>query len=485
MSKPGGRQLFDYLPHIAILAALEIVLVVGLIAFILIKKRDPTVAAAWIMVVLLLPLVGAFLFWVFGYNYMHRRVTRKRRHKDAYDRTNPPARKEADRGEAGEPVPLHPLMRVATAVGAFPPSPGNLVRVDHDTNAIFGAMLADVKGATNHVHLMFYIIRDDGMGRRLVEALIDRLRSGVEVRLLYDGVGSFSFVNPLFDRLKQAGGKVEGFLPVNPLRSWVQVNLRNHRKIMVIDGRIGYTGGMNIGDEYLGLDPAFGPWRDTMARVEGPAVAGLQRTFAEDWHFATGEVRELAPYFPDIGVVGPHVVQVVDSGPDQDINPSREVYFAAIASATSRLWIASPYFVPDGGLLDALRHACLRGVDVRLLCLLKPDHAISYYAGRYFWSDFLRLGGRVWQYTPGMMHSKYLVADDVAVVGSANFDNRSLHLNFEAGVILYDATVVEELAEQFRRDLEASLPLDPWAFGQRRLTARLVENACRLFAPVL
>jgi cardiolipin synthase len=215
-------------------------------------------------------------------------------------------------------------------------------------------------------------------------------------------------------------------------------------------------------------------------------VAALQQLFSEDWHFAAREVVVEGPYFPEVGVRGDHAVQIIEAGPDQERNSIREIYFAAILAARKRLWIASPYFVPDSGLLDALRLARLRGVEVRLLCLLRPDHRLSFYASRYYWADMLDWGAQVFQYSRGMMHSKVLIVDDDwAMVGSANLDNRSLHLNFEAGCLLYSADLVAELARQFQRDLETSIPLDNWTFANRPFFVRLLENACRLFSPVL
>jgi cardiolipin synthase len=469
-----------------VIAAAHIALMAFVIPVVLVKKRDSSAAVAWCLVVILTPIAGSLLFWVFGFNYVQRRVTRKRTHGRAFRVAHPPKRREATRG-AGQADPGdHPLEAIARAVDAFPVSPGNEVMLYHDTGDAFAAILDAVRAAQHHVHLEFFIFRGDAVGRRLVNLLAEKARAGVEVRLLVDAVGSLFLSWRLFRQFRDAGGLVDTFLPVNPMRSWIQVNLRNHRKIVVIDGRVAFTGGMNIGDEYLGRSRQFGHWRDTMLKVEGPAVAALQQVFVEDWHFASSQSLDEEPYFPEVAARGEHAVQVVDSGPDQDVNALREVHFAAILAAKKRLWIASPYFVPDTGLLDALRLARLRGVDVRLLCLLRPDHLLAFYAGRYYLGDMLAFGAQVYQYNKGMMHAKVLIVDDDwAMVGSANLDNRSLRLNFEASCVLYSRALVEELARQYERDLADSLPLDPWAFANRPFLARLMENACRLFSPVL
>ena len=291
----------------------------------------------------------------------------------------------------------------------------------------------------------------------------------------------------VLEPLRAAGGQASAFLPLAPLRRHIQVNLRNHRKILVVDGRVAFTGGLNIGDEYLGKDKYFGPWHDAHLRLEGPAVAALQRVFLEDWDFAFGQHLLDDRYFPATNTgAGDTAVQIVHSGPDQTLNAIREVYFAAILRARERLWIASPYFVPDAGVYDALCLACYMGVDVRLLCQFHPDKWVPYFAARYYFSDVLDAGMKVYQYVPGMMHAKVILVDGRwASVGSANLDNRSMHLNFEANCLIYSPDKVAELEQAFLRDLAVSIRLDRDVFKGRPLAGRLVENACRLMSPVL
>ncbi len=469
-------------------------LIVVVIPVVLIKKRNAVTAVAWCLVVLLMPMLGALLFWVFGYNYLQRRMTRKTRQRRSLSAEHPPARREAQRGAGGPepphggdaPVPTLPLADVALAVHAFPVSQDNSVHVYRETPEAFEAMLEAIRGARHHVHLEYFIVRSDQTGRQLFDLLAEKARAGVQVRLLYDSAGSLWLSSRMLQPLIDAGGQVRDFMPINPLRSWLRLNLRNHRKITVVDGAVGFTGGMNIADEYLGKSRRFGYWRDTMLRLHGPAVAGLARIFMEDWHFAASELLKEQQYFPLAGGCGDDVVQVIDSGPEEETNSIREMYFAAILSARKRLWIASPYCVPDSGILDALRLARMRNVDVRFLGLLRPDHYIIYYAGRYYWSDLLRMGVRVYQYSRGMMHSKMMLVDDCwAMVGSANLDNRSLHLNCEAGCILYSRRLIDELEADYLRDLEDSIPLDAETYARRSLLVQLTENACRLFSPIL
>ena len=481
-------MLSDYWPHFTVFAVLEVGITVSVIAWVLMTKRDSTAAVAWCLVVLFVPLIGASLFWVFGHNRVNRPLKKRRQHRFRFRIGHPPRTGEAAHGRH-TPVAdrtLADLGKLALKVNAFPVSHGNAVTLYHNTQAAFDAIVEALGQARHHIHLEYFIFRGDATGQRVLEVLTAKAREGVQVRLLYDAMGGFRLRRRYLRPLRVAGGKVETFLPVTLFPFRFRVNLRNHRKIAVVDGRVGFTGGMNIGDEYLGKDPYFGYWRDTSLRLEGPAVAALQRIFIEDWDFACGEPLNGAAYFPEPGEAGREVVQVIESGPDQDVNAIREVYFAAILSARERVWIASPYFVPDVALLDALRLARYRGVDVRLLTLLKPDHFLSFHASRYYYADMLGVGVRIYQYAKGMMHSKLMLVDGRwAMVGSANLDNRSLRLNFEAGCVLHSADLVADLEKAYRRDLRDSVRLDERTFGQRSFWSRLAENACRLMSPTL
>jgi cardiolipin synthase len=480
--------LFEYIPHIGVVAALEIVVVLTVIPWVLMTKKDATAAVAWCLVVLLMPFLGALLFWVFGYNHVYRPLRRRRRQREKFRASHPPrtmaAMRAADQGDAERT--WNDLGRLARKVNAFPLSHGNAVTLYPDTRGAFDSLLDTIRQAQRHVHLEFYIFRSDSTGQRLIDLLTQKAKEGVEVRLLFDAMGCVRTRRSMFAGLWAAGGKAFAFLPLNPLRSRIQVNLRNHRKITVVDGRVGFTGGMNIGDEYLGMDRYFGYWRDQFLRLEGPAVAGLQRVFAEDWNFACKEALDGEVYFPDIPPAGETTVQIVESGPDQETNSIRELFLAAILGAKDRVWIASPYFVPDGSIVDALRLARYRGVEVRLLSLSKPDHFLSFYAGRYYWTELLAMGGKVYPYRKGMMHAKILMVDDQwALVGSPNMDNRSLHLNFEVACMLYSPALVAELARQFEIDLQDATQLEGPVFAKRPYLSRLTENACRLFSPLL
>ena len=461
------------------LLLVEVLLLVGTLVAVMHVKREPMSAIAWSLMVLLLPFVGAFLFFVFGYQTVHRRLMRRRKRSKAYKAFSARA---SGRSE-GVPERWDVLAKLGHHGTGEPVTGGTAVELYHEGAPAFEAMLTAIERAERNVHLQFFIFRSDNLGKRFIDALCACAGRGVEVRLLVDSVGSYKLRSGALRRLRRSGGKVASFLPiVNPLR----VNLRNHRKIVVVDGHTGFAGGLNIGDEYLGLSPKFGYWRDTHFRIEGPAVEGLQDAFLQDWHFTTGEAVKGGVYFPGHKAVGSALAQVVTSGPDADYKAIRETYVAAILRARHRVWIASPYFVPDAGLRDALLLAARSGVDVRFLGLLRPDKWLPFLAARYYWADMLAAGVKVYQYARGMMHSKYVLVDgEWASVGSANTDNRSLLLNFELNCQFFDTAVVSDLEAAFLKDLEWSVRIDPEVYATRPLLGRLAENACRLFSPVL
>jgi cardiolipin synthase len=476
-------MLSDYWQQLAAaISVLDIVVIVVFIPWVLLSKKDATATVAWCLLVLFVPLMGALLYWAFGYNYLLHRVRHRRVIKSGFRKKHPHPDGPLQKDERGE----HDLGELAERVNAYPLRHGNALTVYHETEHAYNALLDAITAARRYVHLEYFIIRSDATGDRLLNLLADKAREGVEVRLLYDAMGCFHLKSRSLRPLLDAGGQAVGFLPLNPLHSLIRVNLRNHRKITVVDGRIGFTGGMNIGDEYLGKKPVFGYWRDSFVRLEGPAVVDLQRVFSEDWEFARREGLSEEKYAPPQPDAGDATVQIADSGPDQEVNTIREIYFLAIVSARRRLWIASPYLVPDNGLFDALRAARYRGIDVRILTLLRPDHYISYYAGWYYAAELLQYGVKIYLYRKGMMHSKLMMVDGRwGMVGSANLDNRSLHLNFEVGCIVHDAEQVEQLETVYQRDLEDAIPLDREQLESRSVASRTLENACRLFTPIL
>jgi cardiolipin synthase len=470
----------------AAFAIVDLVIVLPFIAWILSLKKESTSAIAWCLLVILLPLFGALLFVLFGYQNVHRPLKRKRQHRLRF-RTKPATLPIEAATPSQAPVAGYEgLGHLAARLGATWPIGGNRVEFFSEGRTAFDSVFAAIEAAKHHIHVQFFIFRADKLGTKLLSALTAKARAGVEVRLLVDGIGARKLKHRQLQSLLDAGGKAADFLPVSIWRRRLQVNLRNHRKIVVIDGSVGFTGGLNVGDEYLGESARFGPWRDTFLRLEGPAVEGLQSVFIEDWDFTCGEPLQGPPYFPTFESVGDINAQVMSSGPDLEFRSIREMYFAAITKARTRLWITTPYYVPDQGIRDALCLASMSGVDVRLLLPKTPDHLMPYFAGRYYVPDLLTCGVKVYRYTRGFIHSKVVLVDGQwASVGTANLDNRSLLLNFEVNCAFHTPRIVAELERQFLHDLEDSFRVEQRVFAKRTWPGKLAENVCRLFAPVL
>lgn len=470
-------------------AAIDLVVILLVVPWVLSIKKEAISAIAWCLLVIFIPIFGAIAFVFLGWQSVHRPLKRKRLHRRAYRGRNPASRPlSAHESEASEDedVTWEGMGRLARRLDGDPVTGGNRVVLYHDGDSAFADMFAAIHAAQHHIHLEFFIFQYDDLGRKLLDVLIEKLKAGVEVRLLYDAMGSRHIGWWRLRQFRQAGGKHAAFLPLSLWRRRIQVNLRNHRKILVTDGKVGFTGGLNVGDEYLGKNEKLGYWRDTMIRVEGPAVESMQRTFVEDWNFASGEQLEGERYFCSELSRGESDVQVIQSGPDQEVKAIREIYFAAILKARRRLWITTPYYVPDSGLRDALCLAGRTGIDARLLLPMKADHTAVHYASLYYIRDLLDAGVKVYQYTNGFIHSKVWLADGQwASVGSANLDNRSLLLNFELNCMIYSPKIVAELEEQFERDLALSIRIEPSVFQKRPISTKLAENFFRLFSPVL
>jgi cardiolipin synthase len=470
------------------LTVLQILVVVVLASWIALEKRSPMATLAWIALVVALPLGGAILYYVIG----HRRVKRTR-FKRLRARLGLGAAREKLREASGRSGrgPLDPraiqLMKLATEVCQIPPSNARSARLFLGGDEAYAALEEAVRAAQHHVHLEYYIFEPDRAGTRLRDVLVERARAGVEVRLLCDGVGSHNLGRRFLAPLREAGARFAWFAPVTLARLRPRlVNHRTHRKIVVVDGVIGFTGGINVADTESVAASGARAWRDTHMSFEGAAVRWLQLVFLEDWSYATGSAPTDDAYFPECADDGPIPLQILASGPDEPWSTIHKLYFAAIAGARERVLVATPYFVPDEAMLTALTTAALRGVDVKILVPRRSDSRTVTAAGRSFFGDVLAAGVRVFEYTPGMMHSKTLVVDDTfASVGTANMDSRSFRLNYEVTAVRYDAAGAKELAESFARDLTRAREVERGALANERLSLRLFQAGARLLAPLL
>lgn len=455
------------------LKACLIVAHIAVIVVVLAKeRRQPTATLAWLFALVFLPVIGVLSYVALGTTRARRmasRLSRRSARVGAILEKHAVHRKLRRRDDDDRMDPrVEAMLALGRRLASTPPSLGNRTEILVDGAATYRAMRDAMAAARDHVHVEFYIIQNDETGRALRDELVACARRGVEVRVLCDAIGSFYLPRDFWRPLLDAGGEAAAFGPMGRilrlLRGRDRFDFRNHRKIVVVDGRQGFTGGINVGREYLGLDPARGKWRDTHVSLRGPAVLALQKAFAEDWLSATDRLLDDERYFPDIDVSAPSdgdradernscAVQIVDSGPDRSFSPIAFFHVQAFALARRRLWLTSPYFVPSPSLLDGLLTAALRGVDVRLLVPARPDHRLVGFASRSYYPQLLEAGVRVFLYERGYVHAKTMVVDEwIGSVGSANMDIRSFHLNFELNAFVYGESFANELAQHFEQD---------------------------------
>lgn len=470
---------------VTLLTVAEIAYLIGLGTWIVLEKRSPAATLAWILSLAAIPYAGFIIYFLIGPRRLRRRRLRHARARlkvrAATELKNLP--NVLTSGEFD--VRARQLMILGMQAGEGMPSSCQALDILHSAAATYEAIEKAIRGATRHIHLCYYIFEKGEVGAKMRDLLAERARAGVKVRLLLDHVGSASANRTFLRPLIEAGGQVAWFNPVR-LRAFRDVmNFRNHRKILICDGDVGFTGGINISDDYLDRDGHKG-WRDTHLRVEGSAVRWLQLTFLDDWYFATRHVPHEDDLFPRGEPAGEHTVQVVASGPDQDWEAIQKLYFAAIAGAQHRVLVTTPYFVPDESMLTALTTAALRGVAVSILLPSRGDSMIVTYAARSYYDDLLRAGAKIYEYEPTMLHAKTLVVDNFfAAVGTANMDNRSFRLSFEVTVALYEPRNVDEVAAQFDRDLTLARNIDASHRGRANVFARVGEATARLMSPLL
>lgn len=470
-----------------LVSVLGYLLTLLLIPSLLLNKRKSSVSVvAWCMTIVLMPLIGSLFYLLFGINRVDRR-TRSRQLSVERIGMRLPEWSQYDLlpGEENNPQ-HHCLAELGFQTSGNRPMQGNTVEIYAETSVTLQAIEDAVNQAQQTIHLEYYIWQPDETGRRLRDMLIKKAKQGVKVRFLVDSLGSMRLKQVFLQPMREAGIEVATFLPGQSLRERWSVNLRSHRKIVVVDGQIGFTGGMNIGDEYLGRDPYLGYWRDTHLRLTGPSVLQLQQVFVEDWYFATG-VELLTPeFFPEPAELGDRTLQVIPGGPDQEQETFHTLYFSAINEAQARLCLATSYFVPTPALVMALETAALRGVRVRILLPQKSAHWLMVVSGRSYYESLLESGVEIYEYTGGLLHSKTITIDgNWSLVGSPNFDARSVQLNFEIGVAIFEPSLALILEEQFERDCTTAVRINLEQWRKRPLLHQLGEGFCRLFSPVL
>jgi cardiolipin synthase A/B len=457
--------------------------------WIVLQKRPPVSTISWILSLALIPFAGFAIYYFFGPQRLRKQRLRRLRNQASAHAQADFARLR-DAAEAAPPE-LQQMAELGRATCGLPVSSAARVDLLSGGARTFDSIFEAVRAARHHVHLEYYIYEPDQIGTALRDLLIERAKAGVQVRLLLDALGC-KHVNQKFTRpLREAGGQIVLFHDTRIGRRLRPVtNYRTHRKIVVCDGRVGFTGGVNITDEE-DTRTRSDAYHDAHLRIEGSAVRWLQTTFLEDWAYAAGEDSveakqaraELDTLLPQVEP-GTIPVQIVTSGPDTPLEPIHRMHVAAINGATQRVWLTTPYFVPTEAALMALTSAALRGADVRLLVPRRSDSFVVSAAARSYYGELLDAGVKVWEYKARMLHSKtLLVDDDCAIVGTANFDNRSFRLNFEVCAVVYGSTLAAPLAAQFETDLKSASPVKD--DRHRNFLARLGEATARVFSPLL
>lgn len=457
------------------------------------ERRDVGSTWAWLLVLFFIPILGFVLYLLLGINLSRKHLFQwddlkktgfeklietqltKLRSNQFYFRN------KATR-DSSDLIYMHLINNQAIL------TEDNSVTIFTDGNQKFNQLFRDIDMAKNYIHIQYYIIKNDNLGRKLIKALTVKAKEGVKVRVLYDELGSRGLPKRLFKEFRAAGGQVEVFFPSKFRFINLRMNFRNHRKLVIIDGKIGYVGGFNVGDEYLGLNSRFGYWRDTHLRIQGAAVYALQTRFILDWNQASDDydvdyVPNLYPEDVSHGSVG---IQIVTSGPDSEFHQIKNGYIRMIMSAKKSIFIQTPYFIPDSSLLDSLRIACLSGVEVNIMIPNKPDHPFVYWATLSHVAELLKIGANIYIYNNGFVHAKTLVVDEeISSVGTANIDYRSFKLNFEVNAFLYDEGISKKLTEIFKEDIKVSKLLSLEEYYKRSLLFRLKESISRLLSPIL
>ena len=443
-------------------------------------------AIAWAMSLLFIPYFTLIPYLVFGSrtfdpDLQPRRQATPALHGASASRHRRPGVEEALTARNSE---SYAALRAMPKLGRMPCLANNQVSLLIDGQATFDAIFKAIEAAHDTVLIQFFIIHDDGIGRELKALLLRKAAEGVKIYVLFDSVGSHALPSAYIQSLREGGVNIRAFATRRGWFNRFRVNFRNHRKIVVVDGMLGFMGGHNVGDEYLGGNPRLSPWRDTHVQVSGPVLACLQESFAEDWYWAA---RQLPPLilpdtYPDNGVL----CQVLASGPADPQETCSLFFVDAIHAARERLWITSPYFIPDEAVSAALRLAVLRGVDVRILIPSRPDHRIVYAASSLFAFEAVQAGVRMFRYGPGFLHQKVVLVDnEVSAIGSANLDNRSFRLNFEIMLLTVDLAFAAQVEAMLQHDFDQAREITPEDSQQTRRLQQLGMRIARLISPIL
>ena len=462
------------------------------IVIIFFQRKEPKSAWAWLLVLNALPGVGFLLYLLAGTDMHKRRMFQIKgiedQVSDAVRRQEYTVRSRILERKNPELSGFSDLVYFNLESGGAVLTGDNEVKIFTDGNDKFDALIEDIRNAKHYVFLQYYIIKDDVLFRRIREVLLEKAAQGVEIKILYDAMGCRSVHKKMWKELERSGIDTAVFFPalLGPLH--LRVNYRNHRKIAIIDGTIGYVGGFNIGKEYIGLDPKFGHWRDTHLRIRGSAVTALAIRYIQDWDYAARENLFSRPeylVYPE-EACGDTQIQIISSGPDSSLQVIRDNYLRLIHKAKKRIFVQTPYFIPDESILTALKMAVLSGVEVNLMIPCKPDHPFVYWATYSYMGELVMAGANCYTYDNGFLHVKGVSIDgEACCFGTANMDIRSFSLNFEVNAMIYDEETAREIERIFREDLKLCTRITKDMYQGRSLWIRFKEQICRLLSPVL
>lgn len=465
------------------------------LTIIFLERKDPSATLAWIMILFLLPLMGIVIYFLFSQNISRKKLFKLTKAEEAVMQNALAEQIEEIKTDNfnfsnRDSRAWRELIRLNQTYGKAFFTQDNKISIIIDGEEMHETLLKDIRSAKISINIMYFIIKNDSIGKQVLKALTERAQAGVEVRLLIDAIGGRQILDFTTSELRAAGGQVAFFFP--PMFKYLKIinmklNYRNHRKIVVIDGAIGYIGGFNIGKEYVGLKKKFGYWRDTHLRFVGSGVQDLNARFIMDWKFAAKEKLIVSEaFYSHVVKEGSTGIQIVSSGPDSSRQEIKRAYMRMIASATRNIYLQTPYFVPDSSLLESLKMAVMSGVDVRIMIPCMPDHMFVYWATYSYVGEMIDAGVKVYIYDNGFLHAKTIVVDsEVASIGSANFDRRSFRLNFEANAFIYDGKEAKKLESIFEDDMKLSHELTKELYEKRSIIIKFKESISRLLSDLL
>lgn len=447
------------------------------------ENKNPIRALSWTLALLFLPIIGVIFYLFFGRSLKGKAMVSRKVRRKLLEKSRPKQHSFDNSGLSSEQIKM---VKLAHNLCHAHLDRNNTVKIFTDGKSKFESLMKDIREAKEFIYIQYYIYNDDRLGNQILNLLAEKASQGVRVKVLYDHVGSFSTSNRFFKKMRELGIDSHPFFRVTFRKLANRINWRNHRKIAIIDGKIGYIGGMNIADRYVETSPDGRIWRDTHLRIEGSVIESMMYSFAMDWNFLRpdAEVQSLAVY--NFDARGDVDMQLVTSGPLDQWNNLVLCFQQAIASAAKRIYIQTPYFLPTDALLKALQGAALSGVDVRVMIPQQTDSVLLGYGSRSYIADCLKAGIKIYFFTPGMLHAKTMIIDDDFVTtGSVNFDFRSFENNFEANLLIYSESVNQEMRNIFFQDIKASRKITLSQWRQRGRLEKTMEALVRLFSPIL